>query len=153
MANISDIIEKFLLDALSQDNTMDISRRELANYFNVAPSQINYVLSTRFTNDRGFEVVSHRGGSGYIRLIKLNFSDNDYLQDLIKNRLKDEIDFNSARQILANLLENEIIDDGEFQIIVNAISPKSLSSPINFENRLRCQILKNILISILNRRH
>ena len=153
MSNISDIIEKFLLDALSQDESMDISRNELASFFNVAPSQINYVLSTRFTNDRGFEVISHRGGSGYIRLVKLDFSNDDYLQNLVKNRLKEPIDFNSAKQVLSNLLDNNIISSNEYDIILNAISQKALANPINMENKLRSQILKNIIITLAMREH
>ena len=153
MANISDIIEKFLLDALSHDDSMDISRNELANYFNVAPSQINYVLSTRFTTDRGFEVVSQRGGSGYIRLIKLDFSNDDYIKDLISNRLKNPIDYNSAKQVLLNLKNNNIISESEYDIILTMISQKALSNPFNIEDKLRSQIMKTLMISLLSRVH
>lgn len=153
MANISDIIEKFLLDALSHDDSMDISRNELANYFNVAPSQINYVLSTRFTTDRGFEVVSQRGGSGYIRLIKLDFSNDDFIKDLISNRLKNPIDYNSAKQVLLNLQDNNIISESEYDIILTMISQKALSNPFNIEDKLRSQIMKTLMISLLSRVH
>lgn len=153
MANISDIIEKFLLDALSHDDSMDISRNELANYFNVAPSQINYVLSTRFTTDRGFEVVSQRGGSGYIRLIKLDFSNDDYIKDLISNRLKNPIDYNSAKHVLLNLKDNNIISESEYDIILTMISQKTLSNPFNIEDKLRSQIMKTLMISLLSRVH
>ena len=153
MANISDIIEKFLLDALSHNDSMDISRNELANYFNVAPSQINYVLSTRFTTDRGFEVVSQRGGSGYIRLIKLDFSNDDYIKDLISNRLKNPIDYNSAKQVLLNLKDNNIISESEYDIILTMISQKALSNPFNIEDKLRSQIMKTLMISLLSRVH
>ena len=64
MANISDIIESFLLETLGDNDTLNISRNELANYFACAPSQINYVLSTRFTPDRGYLIESRRGGAG-----------------------------------------------------------------------------------------
>ena len=153
MANISDIIEKFLLDALSHNDSMDISRNELANYFNVAPSQINYVLSTRFTTDRGFEVISQRGGSGYIRLIKLDFSNDDYIKDLISNRLKNPIDYNSAKQVLLNLKDNNIISESEYDIILTMISQKALSNPFNIEDKLRSQIMKTLMISLLSRVH
>ena len=62
MANISDIIERFLLDSLEKSDRISISRNELADYFDCAPSQINYVLSTRFTLDRGYIIESRRGG-------------------------------------------------------------------------------------------
>ncbi|MGN1227051.1 MAG: CtsR family transcriptional regulator [Christensenellales bacterium] len=153
MANISDIIEKFLLDALKQDEMMEISRNELASFFNVAPSQINYVLSTRFTTDRGFEVVSQRGGSGFIRLIKLDFTNDDHLQNLIQNRLKEPIDFNSTKQIVSNLLDNNVINESEQSIILSAVSPKALANPMNIDDKLRSQILKNILIGLISGKH
>ena len=69
MANISDVIEQFLLDSLGEDDSLELSRNELANYFSCAPSQINYVLATRFTPDRGYAIISKRGGGGGIRVI------------------------------------------------------------------------------------
>ena len=66
MASISDIIEKFILDNLGESDEIDISRNELANFFSCAPSQINYVLETRFTVDRGFVKESKRGGGGFV---------------------------------------------------------------------------------------
>ena len=82
--NLSDIIEDFILKTIGEDSSLNLSRNELANFFNVSPSQINYVLSTRFTFDRGFETESKRGGGGYIVLKKLNL-DDDYLSNLIKS--------------------------------------------------------------------
>ena len=151
MANISDVIEKFILDALKTDDNIDLSRNELASFFNCAPSQINYVLATRFTTDRGFEVVSQRGGSGYIRLIKLDFDDNEDLKDLIQNRLKEPIDFKSAKQIMENLQDCGVINKNEEELILSAISPKSLANPLNIDDKLRSQILKNVFIELLKR--
>ena len=71
MANISDIIETFILKTLGEDSYIDISRNELADFFSCANSQINYVLDTRFTMDKGFIIESHRGGGGFIRIKKL----------------------------------------------------------------------------------
>ena len=64
MSNLSDIIEEFILNTIGSDDTLNLSRNELANFFNVSPSQINYVLSTRFTIDRGYLTESKRGGGG-----------------------------------------------------------------------------------------
>ena len=69
MANLSDLIEAFLLRTQGEDDMLQISRNELANYFSVAPSQINYVLSTRFTPDRGYTVESRRGGGGCVTVV------------------------------------------------------------------------------------
>ncbi|MBE5746444.1 MAG: CtsR family transcriptional regulator [Clostridiales bacterium] len=149
MNNLSDIIEEFILRAIGTDDKLNLSRNELANFFNVSPSQINYVLSTRFTMDRGYLTESKRGGGGYIILKKLNF-DNDLLYNIIKN-LQSDLDYLSACYILENLVTNKIITLNEAQIIKSAISSKSLSTPLKIENTLRYRIMKNILINLQNR--
>ena len=71
MANISETIEQFIIATLGENDSVDISRNSLAEYFSCAPSQINYVLDTRFTIDRGYVKESKRGGSGYIKISRL----------------------------------------------------------------------------------
>ena len=71
MPTISDIIENFILSTLGKDDSIDLSRNELADYFKCAPSQINYVLTTRFNLNRGYIIQSQRGGGGYIKLLKI----------------------------------------------------------------------------------
>ena len=145
MNNISDIIERFILDAISKESEIDLSRNELANYFGCSPSQINYVLSTRFTIDRGFDVTSQRGGGGYIRLIRIN---DDSILSTIINRLKEPVDYMTARHILDNLVYNNIMSEGQANILTYAITPKALISPINNADYIRSQILKNVLINL-----
>ena len=89
MANISDIIEAFLLDTLGDDDTLSISRNELANYFSCAPSQINYVLSTRFTPERGYTVESRRGGGGSITVVRISQPPHEMLEELIGQTIAD----------------------------------------------------------------
>lgn len=149
MQNISDIIEQFILDQLQDYSELNLSRNELASFFNCAPSQINYVLSTRFTNPKGFIVESRRGGGGYIKLTRVDLDKNDYLEKLICDTIKDEIDVNVASQLVDGLLSRGIIDEREHNIIMSAISNKSLSNPLKMENKLRANILKNILINIV----
>ncbi len=149
MSNISDIIESFILEQMQEENVLNLSRNELASFFNCAPSQINYVLSTRFTNPRGFIVESRRGGGGYVKVIRLNADKGDYLHSLIGDVLTDEVDLITARQICENLLYKDIINKGEFDVILSAISNASLSNPLKLENKLRANILRNILINIL----
>ena len=148
MANISDIIEQFILQQLEEFDELNLSRNELADYFNVAPSQINYVLSTRFTYPRGFITESRRGGGGYIKLMRLNM-DNNEIFNMINNTLSTEVDYTTAMQLLNNLLDRDIIDDNELNIISSAITPKALVTPLNNEDKLRANILRNILVNIL----
>lgn len=73
--NTSDSIEAYIKSLLAQAGIAELKRSELANVFQVVPSQINYVIKTRFTESRGYIVESKRGGGGYIRIGKVQFSD------------------------------------------------------------------------------
>ena len=148
MNNLSDIIEDFILNTIGDDQSLNLSRNELANFFNVSPSQINYVLSTRFTLDRGYQTESKRGGGGYIVLKRVNLDDN--ISKILKS-LKPDLDFTSCCYILDNLEKNQIINQSEEEIIKSAITQKALSSPFKIENSLRYNIFKNILINLKNR--
>jgi len=149
MSNISDIIEQFILDQIDEFGEINLSRNELANFFKVAPSQINYVLSTRFTSPRGFITESRRGGGGYIKLIRVDLNKNDYLEKLITDTIQDEISLNEAMQLIDGLVERELLTEREYEIISSAISNKALVNPIKIENKLRANILKNILVNII----
>ena len=149
MSNISDIIEQFILDQIDEFGEINLSRNELANFFKCAPSQINYVLSTRFTNPRGFITESRRGGGGYIKLIRLDLNKNDYLERLITDTVQDEISYNEAEQLIDGLIERNLLSEREYDIVMSAISNKALSNPIKMENKLRANILKNILVNII----
>ena len=85
MANLADLIEQFIKESFKeiQGGIVEIQRNEMANQFSCAPSQINYVLTTRFTVEKGYFVESRRGGGGYIRIKKLKISEDDFLKDMI----------------------------------------------------------------------
>ena len=149
MSNISDIIEQFILEQIDEFGEINLSRNELANFFNCAPSQINYVLSTRFTNPRGYITESRRGGGGYIKLIKVDLEKNDYLEKLITDTIQDEISQSEANFLLNGLLERNLLSEREYNIVSSSISNKALSNPLKIEDRLRANILKNILVNII----
>ena len=94
MATISDVIENFILSTLGQNNDLNLSRNELADYFNCAPSQINYVLTTRFNLNRGFIIQSQRGGGGYIRIVRIKNFDNNYIHKVINSSIRNSYEFN-----------------------------------------------------------
>lgn len=149
MSKISDIIEEFILEQLEDMEYINLSRNELASFFNCAPSQINYVLSTRFTEPKGFVIESHRGGGGYIKLSRVNLVKDDYVRELISEVLVNEINYRECLQILDNLYRLNIIKEESIKVLSFALSPKALSMPIKIENRQRSNILKNVLINIL----
>lgn len=148
MSKISDEIENFILESMGDDNLLLLSRNELAHFFNCAPSQINYVLSTRFSPVRGFHIESQRGGGGFVKLIKITNSNFDDILQLMENLIGDEIDFNSAKQLLENLINSNLISKSEASLIESCISSKALSNPFKMENKLRAKILKNLILSI-----
>jgi len=127
MANISDLIESFLIDLFGEENSIYISRNELAQYFNCAPSQINYVLSTRFTVDKGFAIESRRGGGGYVTLVRLNDEDS-YIAELVKHSIGDRISFQRVCQILDRLVGDEVISPREREIAKSMMSDKAILS-------------------------
>lgn len=146
---VSDIIEKFLLDTLGSELSVNFNRNELATYFAVAPSQINYVLATRFTPERGYIIESRRGGGGSITLIRVSEDADDVLLNYIDKTLSDGIEYGKACQILERLTADGIFTKNEAQLIQAAVSDKALIAPTVAKNKLRGSILKNILLETL----
>lgn len=149
MSNISDIIEEFILEQMDDTDFVNLSRNELANFFNCAPSQINYVLSTRFTLPKGYIIESHRGGGGYIKLERINLNKSDYLNNLLSGSLLSEISYNECLKILDDLKRLNILGEESCNVLKYALASKALAMPIKIENKQRANILKNVLINIL----
>lgn len=150
MANLSDIIEAFLLQTLGEDDVLQISRNELANYFSVAPSQINYVLSTRFTPARGYTVESRRGGGGCVTVVRIHSSDDQIIDDVMNLSISEGISYSKACAIADRMSENGIVSDREVKLIKAAVSDKALVVPTLVQkNALRAGIIKNVLIEAL----
>ncbi len=149
--NISDIIEEFIKSTLGDEEKLQLSRNDLANYFAVAPSQINYVLSTRFNVDTGFVVESKRGGGGSVTIIRISQNAEDIIPNILKEIDKvNELTFNKASDILDRLEFEQIIDESEKEIIKSAISDKALALPMKTDG-LRKNIFKEILIGLMRR--
>lgn len=146
---VSDIIERFLLDTLGDELSVNFNRNELAAYFAVAPSQINYVLATRFTPERGYVIESRRGGGGSITLIKVNENADDVLIGYIDKTLSDGIEYGKACQIIDRLCDDGIFTQSEGQLVKAAISDKALLAPTVAKNKLRGSILKSVLLETL----
>ena len=152
MANISEVIEQFIIASLGENDSVDISRNSLAEYFSCAPSQINYVLDTRFTIDRGFVKESRRGGSGFIKISRLKQSnDYDYLNSLVIDSIGDELTFKRMSQILDKLLTDNIVDENGKKLIEASLSEDSLSMPFTIKDKVRAKAFKNVLIELMKK--
>ncbi|KRL59822.1 CtsR family transcriptional regulator [Latilactobacillus fuchuensis] len=144
--NISDIIEAYLKKILADNEQIEIRRSEIAKLFNCVPSQINYVINTRFTEQRGYVVNSKRGGGGYIRIVKVQFlDDRDFLEALINN-IDSRISQNDTLAIIQKLYDEEILSQKEGNLILAAMSPQTLAlNDKQLEEQLRAQILVAVL--------
>ncbi|MBR2973016.1 MAG: CtsR family transcriptional regulator [Clostridia bacterium] len=142
--SISDIIENFIKDMMT-DNTATLKRNELADKFNCVPSQINYVISTRFTSEQGYIVESRRGGGGYITIRKINVQPDNMLMHVV-NSIGNEIDFESARVCIKALYEYDVISKREANIIISAISDRVLTCERPLRDKIRANMIKNMLL-------
>lgn len=152
MARLSDIIESFIKGMLedAEESVLEIQRNELANEFKCAPSQINYVLTTRFTVDRGYYIESKRGGGGCIRIRKVDINKNDYIKNVIWNNIGNEVTQQEAEDYIEVFRERGIITDREAVIMRAAVNDKTLPLTADFRDTLRAHILKTLLITIID---
>lgn len=145
-------IEQFLLEQLEveQREYIEIGRNELAERFNCAPSQINYVLSTRFTPYKGYYIESRRGGSGYIKITKLEMTENQLINRILSETIKDSITLDKVKHILQGLTEEDVIEEREALLITHSLDDHALKSiDINDRNYVRASIFKNVLLALL----
>ena len=149
MSILSDSIEKFIKAMMKDyEGEVEIQRNELASYFNCAPSQINYVLATRFNIDQGYIIESKRGGGGCIRVFKVEAND-DYLLNLITVRIADDISSREATALIDGLLNVKTISEEKADIMKAAVSDKALSIPALVKDKVRANILKQMIIAIM----
>lgn len=153
MARLSDEIEAFIKTMLedSRESQLQIVRNELANYFSCAPSQINYVLTTRFTIDKGYYIESKRGGGGCIIIRHIEVKKNRSLADEINEKIGNRITYNSATHIIDGLTEAKIISPMEADILRVVLNDRTLSAAMDIRNEIRSDILKAVIMVILNK--
>lgn len=146
----SDIIYRFLNDMLKDmGGELLISRSEIASKFNCVPSQINYVIETRFAPEHGYAVESRRGGGGYIRISRIDADETNIIMHAV-NSISDRLDGRSAVAILRNLVNYEAVDKYQARLILSAISTQALKRiPQEKRDYIRADILKNMLVSVM----
>ena len=147
---ITDLIARFIQSELEEaDGVLELQRSDLAQRFNCVPSQINYVMSTRFSPERGYLVESRRGGGGYIRITRVRVDRQTLLMHVI-NSVGDALDLPSARAILSNLAESEAIDQEAARGLLAAVSERALAAaPPAMRQKLRADIFKQVLIHLV----
>ena len=147
---MSDLVTQYILKMLDEsDGNAEIQRNELANILGCVPSQINYVITSRFTPEQGYIVESRRGGGGYIRITRVTADRRVAIMHIV-NSIGNRISSASAETILSNMSGSDMISEYERLLISSALSDKAYSS-IPQENRdiLRAAIMKNMLITLV----
>ena len=145
---ISDIIEDFIKEMFDETDFIEILRNDLAQQFNCVPSQINYVISTRFKPSQGYYVESRRGGGGHITIKKINITQSNYLMHIITS-IGDNLTSKEVDIFISNFLSDGIVTKKEAKLLKVATSDNVLNVPIEIKDMLRARIFKNMLINLV----
>ncbi|MEW9676458.1 CtsR family transcriptional regulator [Lentibacillus sp. L22] len=150
MSNISDVIEQYLKKILEQaaQDAIEIKRSEIADQFQCVPSQINYVINTRFTIEKGYIVESKRGGGGYIRIIRVKHQEKSELIDEIIEMINPTVTQQAAVDVLERLLEEKLITAREAKIMLSAIGRNTLAFQLPLRDEVRARVLTAMLTTL-----
>lgn len=146
MAQLSDTIEQFIKELLEGDAQVELRRNELAQHFGCAPSQINYVLATRFSVDHGYIIESRRGGGGYIRIVRMRERSPETLLSTILERIGNSISEENAVALISNLMERNIVTKNEARLMRAAVGRNALALPVSAKDVLRASVLSNMIV-------
>lgn len=145
---MTDRIYELIRELIETEGAAEIARNELAGKLGCVPSQINYVISSRFTPEQGYIVESRRGGGGYIRIRMVDGSRDGYRMHIV-NSIGTYIDMNSAFAILRNLAANGAVAESEARLMLAALRCRSLAAlPVETAGTIRADLLKNMLVNI-----
>lgn len=150
MSTLADHIEAHIKKMLknSQDNSVELSRAQMADDFSCVPSQINYVLSTRFTLERGYIVESRRGGGGYIRVGHVQVHDNYTHAVSLLQSIGSELSEKQMENILVHLKDHHVISPAELQLI-RGIVQQEVGSISQGKSVLRASLVRSLLFFII----
>ena len=152
MSKLSDIIEDFIKELMegNSKSVIEIQRNLLAQQFDCSPSQINYVLTTRFNNDRGYIVESRRGGGGCIKIFKVETSKYDDFDKILSETIGDSITINKAFDLIDMFKEKGIISYKEQNLMKRTLSDRALKK-VSYDdrNKLRADILKEMILATI----
>ena len=140
--NTSDHIEAYIKAILEQSGMVELHRSQLADTFQVVPSQINYVIKTRFTESRGYLVESKRGGGGYIRIGRIEFSNHhEMLRDLLYS-VGEEVSLAIFEDVLRLLFEQDLVTRQEMNLLLAMATDRVLGDDANL---IRANMLRQLL--------
>lgn len=145
---ISDMIEQFIKEMFEYDDYVEIQRNDLAEHFNCVPSQINYVISTRFKPSQGYYVESKRGGGGHITIKKIKVTKSNYLMHIISS-IDDKLTAKEGDIFIGNFLSYNIISEKEAKLLKVATSDNVLNVSQPIRDNLRARIFKNMLLNLV----
>lgn len=150
MRNISDIIEGYLKDVIELEGQglIEIKRNELAKQFACAPSQINYVINTRFTTEHGYFVESKRGGGGYIRILRVTIHSKKNVLDEIEEQIGTAIAQTNAERIIYRLLDEDIVNEREASLMKAAMDRTTLKLGLPVRDEVRARLVRAMLHTI-----
>lgn len=146
---MSDMIEEFIKELFTEeDDYIEIQRNDLAEHFNCVPSQINYVISTRFKPSQGYYVESKRGGGGHIKIKKVNITKSNYFMHIINN-IEDVLTSQEVDVFISNFLSYNMVNQTEAKLLKVATSDNILKLPQPTRDEIRSRIFKNMLINLI----
>ena len=148
MAQLSDSIERFIKELMSEEAHIELRRNELAQHFGCAPSQINYVLATRFSVDHGYIIESRRGGGGYVRIVRMMPRQEGNLLDQLIKRVGNSIDEDTTNAIIQHLFDIKLISYNEAALMRAATARNALALPVSGKDVLRAAVFKNMLVQV-----
>ncbi len=150
MRNISDIIEGYLKQVLELggEGHIEIKRSEIADKFQCVPSQINYVINTRFTAERGYLVESKRGGGGYIRILRVRANSQIDLIDDVLRQIEGGASQTMAEDLVYRLIDEQVISKREAKLMLAAIDRSTIDLHLPLRDVIRSKILRAMLTTI-----
>ena len=148
MSNIADLIEAYILRQLAaqQDGKVELRRTDIADEISCAPSQISYVLSTRFTQDKGFVVESRRGLGGFIRIVQVPTRNMVY-QDML-DKIDKDTELTMVQSMVHYLLQHQMITNREAALVMQVVVSAFESPTCTDEERVH--LLKSLLLTLEN---
>lgn len=147
---MSDIVAQYILEMLDErDGNAEIQRNELASNLGCVPSQINYVITSRFTPEQGYIVESRRGGGGYIRITRINTGKSTAVMHIV-NSIGKRMDKVTAEIMIKNMHQRSIINEDTAALMMAAMSERAyLDVPQQYRDYLRASIFKNMLLTLV----